>query len=85
MESWKVFLNVPSNGEYSAWEEGIVERRGERRRRIFDEMSRKSSSLLYNLIKKNMFIIKKKGDNIIRAIFDTQESRRDSDLQRSLV
>lgn len=83
MESWKVFLNVPSNGEYSAWEEGIVERRGERR--IFDEMSRKSSSLLYNLIKKNMFIIKKKGDNIIRAIFDTQESRRDSDLQRSLV
>lgn len=82
MESWKVFLNVPSNGEYSAWEEGIVERRGERR--IFDEMSRKSSSLLYNLIK-NMFIIKKKGDNIIRAIFDTQESRRDSDLQRSLV
>lgn len=50
MESWKVFLNVPSNGEYSAWEEGIVERRGERR--IFDEMSRKSSSLLYNLIKK---------------------------------
>lgn len=85
MESWKVFLNVPSNGEYSAWEEAIVERRGERRRRIFDEMSRKSSSLLYNLIKKNMFIIKKKGDNIIRAIFDTQESRRDSDLQRSLV
>lgn len=32
-----------------------------------------------------MFIIKKKGDNIIRAIFDTQESRRDSDLQRLLV
>lgn len=30
MESWKVFLNVPSNGEYSAWEEGIV-RRGEER------------------------------------------------------
>lgn len=55
MESWKVFLNVPSNGEYSAWEEGIVERRGERRRRrIFDEMSRKSSSLLYNLIKKKI-------------------------------
>lgn len=54
MESWKVFLNVPSNGEYSAWKEGIVERRGERRRRIFDEMSRKSSSLLYNLIKKKI-------------------------------
>lgn len=59
MESWKVFLNVPSNGEYSAWEEGIVERRGERRRRIFDEMSRKSSSLLYNLIKKKYVYNKK--------------------------
>lgn len=57
MESWKVFLNVPSNGEYSAWEEGIVERRGERR--IFDEMSRKSSSLLYNLIKKKYVYNKK--------------------------
>lgn len=57
MESWKVFLNVPSNGEYSAWEEGIVERRGERR--IFDEMSRKSSSLLYNLIKKKYVCNKK--------------------------
>lgn len=51
MESWKVFL--PSNGEeYPAWEEGVVKRR-EERRRIFDEMSRKSLSLLYNLIKKN--------------------------------
>lgn len=58
MESWKVFLNVPSNGEYSAWEEGIVKRRGERRR-IFDEMSRKSSSLLYNLIKKKYVYDKK--------------------------
>lgn len=57
MESWKVFLNVPSNGEYSAWEEGIVERRGEGR--IFDEMSRKSSSLLYNLIKKKYVYNKK--------------------------
>lgn len=27
--------------------------RGEKRRRIFDEMSRKSLSLLYNSIKKN--------------------------------